>query len=58
MVISLECYSPFYAVYVAQAEVINAAVERAIHDSAAKMGNSVTEIYSVSLTISEEKIAA
>lgn len=58
MIISLECASPFYAAYAAQADIINAAIERAIEESAAKMGSSVTEIYSVSASAIEEKLAA
>jgi hypothetical protein len=58
MIISLDSYSPFYAIYAKQADVINAVLEQAIAESAAKMGSLVSEIYSVSAVDVEEKLAA
>ena len=58
MLINLSCTSPFYAAYVSQSVVINAAIEKAIEESAEEMGNQVVEIYSISTAIAEEKLAA
>lgn len=58
MIISLEKHSPFYAAYVSQADAINAVLEQAIEESAAKMGSFVSEIYSISSVVLEEKLAA
>ncbi len=58
MIINLGCASPFYGAYSAQADLINAVVEKAIEESAVKMGSKVTEIYSISSIVTEEKLAA
>lgn len=58
MIISLEGLSPFYAAYSCQADKIDAIIENAIQDSAAKMGNLITEIYSFSAIPTEEKLVA
>lgn len=58
MVISLECSSPFYEAYAAQADLINAVVEKAIDESAANMGSLIKDIYSISSDLIEEKLAA
>ena len=47
MVTQVESTSPFYLAYISQAEIVNDAVEKAIQESAAKMGDSVTKIYSI-----------
>ena len=59
MFINLSCVSPFYAAYVSQSGIINAAIEKAIEESAEKMGTEVLEIYSIcASSSSEEKLAA
>lgn len=42
-----ECESPFYVAYEKQVELINAIVDKAIEESAAKMGDTVSAIYSI-----------
>lgn len=56
MIIDLNNVSPFYAAYASQANIINAALEKAIEESANKMGDSILELYAIQP--SEEKMAA
>jgi len=57
MVISLGFSSPFYSAYEAQAEIINAAIAKAIEESAALMGGQFNEIYSIIPSAEERKVA-
>jgi hypothetical protein len=58
MIISLECDSPFYAAYASQADAINEIVDKAIEESAKRMGGVITAIYSIADTYTEERLAA
>lgn len=58
MVTKGEFSSPFYSAYISQFEVVNAAIEKAVKESAAKMGNEIVGIYSIhSSVILKKKIA-
>jgi len=57
MIISPEFSSPFYSAYEAQAEIIDAAITKAIEESAAMMGEYFKEIYSIIPNAEERKAA-
>lgn len=58
MIISLDSNSPFYEAYAKQADIVNAVLEQAIAESAAKMGSLVSELFSIQEIDVEEKLAA
>ena len=58
MTACLDGMSPFYVAYSSQSEIINNVIEKAIVESAAKIGDLITEVYSISAASTEEKLAA
>ena len=56
MIVELDKVSPFYAAYSSNADVINAALEKAAEESANKMGASFNEVYSIK-PVMEQKAA-
>lgn len=58
MLIKLKAYSPFYAAYAPQSEAVNAAVEQAAADAAAKMGAQFSQVYAIAASPDGQKLAA
>lgn len=56
---SLQMNSPFYAAYMQQKNIIDSAIEKAIYESAEKIGRDmVNELFSIKSNLISQKRAA
>lgn len=54
----IKAFSPIYEIYSANSEIIDAAIEIAVKESALKMGDAFKEVFSIHSKMLEEKKSA